>query len=70
VDGVEHDLRSADVRAQRTEGLIDDELHADGGREVDDDLTFGNELVDEELVQDAPEDELEVRMVVEAVEVA
>ena len=63
VDGVEDDLRPADVRPERAQRLLDDEPHADRGTEVDDDVALLDELVDEQLVEDAAEHELEVRAV-------
>ena len=49
---VEHDLGAADVREQRLERPVDDELHADGRGEVHDDVDVLHELDDRAVVED------------------
>ena len=46
----EHDLGAVDVRLDRPHRRLDDQLHADGGREVEDDIGAIDELGRERLV--------------------
>jgi len=57
---VEHVLRSLDVRHERVHGLLDDEAHADRGREVVDDVAAMHELVHDRRLEHRVDDEMEV----------
>ena len=58
---LEHGLGALDVRDQRVDGLLDDQPHADRGREVVDDVALVDELVDDRRREHRVDDEVEVR---------
>jgi hypothetical protein len=57
---LEDDLGAADVGRQALQWLVDDELHADGGGEVEAHVDAGHDVVEQVRVEDAAEDELHV----------
>ena len=59
----DHDLRTADVRGERAERLVDNELDADRGGKMDDDVAAVRELVDLQVVEDRADDQLTTRVI-------
>ena len=56
---LEHDLRPLQVRDERVHRLLDDQPHADGGRQVVDDVALVDELVDDRRREHRIDDEVE-----------
>ena len=57
---VEDVLRPLDVRHERVHRLLDDEAHADRGRQVVDDVAAMHELVHDRRLEHRVDDEMEV----------
>ena len=57
---LEDDLRAPDVGGQAAQRLVDDELHAHGGGQMEHSLAAPDDVVDDIGVQDRAEDEFEV----------
>jgi hypothetical protein len=57
---LEHHFGPLQVGHERVHGLLDDQAHADGRCEVEDDVDLVHELVDDRRVEDGVDDEMEV----------
>ena len=66
---VEHGLRALHVRDHRVDGLLDDQAHADGGRQVVDDVALVDELVDDRRREHRVDDEVVVGPVAQVLDV-
>ncbi len=66
---LQHDLRPAEVRDERLDGLLDDQSNADRGREVIDDVALVDELVDGGVREHRVDDQVEVRVAPEMLDV-
>ncbi len=62
---LEHVLGSLHVRQQRSAGLLDDQAHADGGREVVDRVAPVHELADDGRGEHRVDDEVEALAIAE-----
>jgi hypothetical protein len=58
-DGVEHDLRAVQVRAQAPQRLVNDCVHADGRCQMEHAVAIGYQAVDQSLVEHRSADEPE-----------
>ena len=62
---LEHDLGAVHVGLDRVDGLLDDQLHADRGRQVEDDVAAVDELGQQRLVRDRVDGVVEPRLVLQ-----
>jgi RNA polymerase sigma-70 factor (ECF subfamily) len=69
VHGIQDDLGAADVRPKRTDRLFYDEPDPGRSSEVHDGIALLDEIVHEEVIEDASQHEPEARMPVDAVEI-
>ena len=67
---LEHRRRALQVRDHRVHGLLDDQAHADGGRQVVDDVALVDELADDRRGEHRVDDEVKAGPVAQRLDVA
>jgi len=62
VGRLDHDLGAANIRGERTERMLDNELDPHRRRQVDHNIALVDELVDHQLIEHRSLDETALRM--------